>query len=104
MSPRRGRARAIAVIALVVLTVLLVSGWTATRAVFFLGTDDQGFVTVYQGVPYDAGVRLYSPSYVSGLSLSELPPSQRRAVTAHRWRSRDDALAAVRNLERENRP
>jgi protein phosphatase len=104
VSARRGRARAIAVVALVVFGVLLVSGWTATRAVFFLGTDDQGFVTVYQGIPYEVGIRLYSPSYVSGLPLSQLPPAQRRTVTDHSWRSRDDALAAARRLERENRP
>jgi protein phosphatase len=100
----RGRVRAIAIIALVVLTILLVSLWTATRAVFFLGTDDDGFVTVYQGVPYDAGVSLYSESYVSGLTAAQLTRAQRKAVTDHKWRSRDDALEEVRRLERESRP
>ena len=106
MTSRRGRVRAIAIAALVVIGILVVSTWIATRAVFFLGTDDEGFVTVYQGVPYDlpAGVRLYSESYVSGLTAAELPQRERTEVTDHTWRSRDDALAEVRKLERENRP
>jgi hypothetical protein len=103
---RRARVRAIAIVALVVLTTLLVSTWVATRAVFFLGTDDDGFVTVYQGVPYDlpGGVSLYSESYVSGLTAPQLTARERDDVTAHKWRSRDDALLEVRRLERENRP
>jgi len=98
--------RAIAIAALVVLSIVLVSSWVATRAVFFLGTDDEGFVTVYQGVPYDlpAGVALYSESYVSGLTAAQLSRGERAVVTEHKWRSRDDALAEVRRLERENRP
>jgi hypothetical protein len=106
VSRRHGRARAIAIAALVVTAFLVVSLWVATRAVFFLGTDDDGFVTVYQGVPYDlpAGIPLYSNSYVSGLQASQLPPKARDDVTGHTWRSRDDALAEVRTLERENRP
>ena len=84
--------------------MLLISTWIATRAVFFLGTDDEGFVTVYQGVPYDIGVPLYSRSYVSGLLITQLPPGGRRTVTEHKWRSRDDALAELRTIERANRP
>jgi PPM family protein phosphatase len=103
---RRARVRAIAIVALVVLTTLLVSTWVATRAVFFLGTDDDGFVTVYQGVPYDlpGGVALYSETYVSGLTAAQLDARRRAVVTGHTWRSRDDALREIRRLERESRP
>jgi PPM family protein phosphatase len=106
VTSRRARVRAIAIAALVVASILLISGWIATRAVFFLGTDDDGFVTVYQGVPYDlpAGIPLYSESYVSGLPAAQLAPAQRGEVTEHTWRSRDDALVEIRRLERENRP
>jgi len=106
VTARRAGVRAIAIAALVVLSIVLVSSWFATRAVFFLGTDDEGFVTVYQGVPYDlpAGVALYSESYVSGLTAAQLSRGERAVVTEHKWRSRDDALAEVRRLERENRP
>lgn len=104
MSRRHGRLRAIAIVALVFIAFLLISTWIATRAVFFLGTDDEGFVTVYQGVPYEIGVPLYSESFVSGLQVSELPPARRPAVTDHKWRSRDDALAELRTIEKENRP
>ena len=106
MTARRAGVRAIAIAALVVVTIVAVSSWVATRAVFFIGTDDDGFVTVYQGVPYDlpAGVALYSESYVSGLTAAQLSRGERGEVTEHKWRSRDDALAEIRRLERENRP
>ena len=84
---------------------LLVCTWTATRAVFFVGTDKEGFVTVYNGVPYDlpGGVALYSQSYTSGLPAASLTSGERELVTAHAWRSQDEALAVVRRLERATR-
>ncbi len=85
--------------------LLVAPAWVATRAVFFLGTDDRGLVTVYQGVPYDmpAGVALYSELRASGVPARSLEPADRHAVTEHKWRSRTDALAAMRRLERAAR-
>ncbi|MEA2320165.1 MAG: family protein phosphatase, partial [Solirubrobacteraceae bacterium] len=61
-----------------------------------------GFVTVYRGLPYDlpAGLDLYTPNYVSGVPVTELPGNQRRALGAHKLRSRDDAHDLVRQMER----
>jgi hypothetical protein len=105
VSRARVRLKAILVVVGVVVVVLLTSTWLATRAVFFVGTNDEGFVTVFNGVPYDlpGGVDLYTPRYESGLPLAALPARERSLVTAHRWRSQDQALALVRRLERHNR-
>ena len=105
MSRTRVRLKPILVVVGVVLSFLLVSSWIATRAVFFVGTDDEGFVTVFNGVPYElpGGIDLYTPRVESGLPAASLPPRERSLVTAHRWRSQDQALAVVRRLERENR-
>jgi hypothetical protein len=58
-------------------------------------------VTVFRGVPYDgpAGLDLYSVNYESGVPVTELTPAQRRVVTDHKLRSRDDAQGWVRDLE-----
>jgi len=68
--------------------------------VYFVGADD-GFVTVYRGLPYDlpAGLSLYSVNYESGVPVSELPAGRRRIVTEHKLRSRDDAQDLVRQME-----
>lgn len=88
-----------------ILLLVLVPAWVATRAVFFLGADDRGLVTIYQGVPYDlpGGVALYSERRVSGVPARAIGAADRRTVTEHKWRSRDDALAVLRRLERAAR-
>jgi PPM family protein phosphatase len=99
------RLTPIIVVVGVVLALLLASAWTSSRAVFFVGADDEGFVTVFNGVPYElpGGVALYSPRYESGLPLASLNRSERALVAAHKWRSQGQALAFVRRLERETR-
>lgn len=103
---KRGRRRTAVLVAIgAVFLLVVVPVWVATRAVFFLGTDDRGLVTVYEGVPYDmpAGVSLYSELRVSGVPARALGPADRRVVTGHKWRSRADALAVARRLERATR-
>ena len=81
--------------------VVLTGAWIATRAVYFVGAEPEGFVTVYRGLPYDgpAGLRLYERMYVSAVPISELPPARRRTLLDHRLRSREDAQDLVRKLE-----
>jgi protein phosphatase len=73
----------------------------ASQTVYFVGVSDDGFVTVFRGLPYDlpAGVDLYTVNYESGVPADELTPAQRRTVTDHKLRSRDDAQDLVRQLE-----
>ena len=57
-------------------------GYLATRQLYFIGTDPQGIVTIYRGLPYDlpAGIRLYETFYVSGVPGSLR--ARRRGVTS----------------------
>jgi PPM family protein phosphatase len=73
----------------------------ASQTVYFVGASDDGFVTVYRGLPYDlpAGIDLYSVNYESGVPVDGLTAAQRRTVTGHKLRSRDDAQDLVRQLE-----
>jgi protein phosphatase len=95
---RRGARPALAV--MVVAALLLAGGWIASRAVYFVGTD-HGFVTVFQGLPYElpGGVKLYQPEYTSGVPASELPANRRKTLLDHTLRSRKDAADLVRKLE-----
>jgi PPM family protein phosphatase len=101
--PPEARRRRLPVKGLLVGLVLwlgiLLAGWFATQTVFFVGATDDGFVALYRGVPYDlpAGLDMYSEVYVSGVPARE---ADRTLVTGHELRSRDDAYAVVRALER----
>jgi protein phosphatase len=106
VATRRGRRRwAGPLKALGVLAVLLIliasGGWIASRSVYFVGTDDDGFVTLYQGLPYDLpGLSMYQSQFASGVPAQTLTPQLRKVVTDHKLRSHDDAVDLVRQLER----
>jgi protein phosphatase len=87
-------------VVLLILLPILAGGWIASRAVFFIGTDD-GFVTVFRGLPYDGpfGTRLYHREYVSGVPRSAVPPARRKKLLDHSLRSQEDARDLIRQLE-----
>ena len=89
------------VFALIVLAVLGISAWTATRAVFFVGLDDRRTVTVYRGLPWElpGGLNLYSRHYTSGVTVEQVPSARRAAFTGHRLRTLDDASDLVKQAE-----
>jgi protein phosphatase len=97
---RRLRVPTGLLVSLFLLLAIALSAWYASQTVYFVGTN-QGFVTVYRGLPYDlpAGLKLYSVNYVSGVPASELSPARRRLITVHKLRSRDDAQDLVRQME-----
>jgi protein phosphatase len=91
--------------AFVVLLVLAVAGagiYALSRQVWFVGTNDAGLVTLYRGVPYELpfGVELYEEEYASGVPARAVPRARRQRVLDHEWRSREDAVDLVRQLER----
>jgi PPM family protein phosphatase len=91
--------------AAVLLIILLAAGgglYAASRELYFVGTDNNGLVTMYRGVPYELplGVKLYSEQYESSVPAVALPARQRHAVLDHRLRSRGDAVDLLRSLER----
>jgi PPM family protein phosphatase len=102
-APRKRRRRLpFAIVAVVaVVAVLGVAAWLATRAVFFVGTDSSGVVTIYRGLPYELplGLKLYEQYYASGVPATELPERRRRSLLDNELRSRSDATDLVRQLE-----
>jgi serine/threonine protein phosphatase PrpC len=88
------------------LTVLVVIGagaYLAFQSVYFIGTNNRGLVTIFEGLPYrlPGNLALYSSQYVSGVSASTLSPEQRRSLLDHSLRSEADAAARVHSLELE---
>jgi len=99
---RSGRPVLLATAMILTAVLLLASaGWIATRSVSFVGTNDEGFVTLYKGVPYTLpGLPLYQEQYVSGLPADRIPAGNQRLLTDHELRSQKDAVDLVRQLER----
>ncbi len=101
---RRRRIPTGALLVLFLVAAILIGGWIATRAVYFVGTDtrDARTITIFRGLPYDLplGIRLYEHYFSSGATLSEVAPARRKTFTDHKLRSRDDAENLVNALER----
>jgi protein phosphatase len=102
---RRGQryAKPLAALLAVVIVLFLVlgGGYLASRQLYFIGTNSQGIVTVYRGLPYDlpAGIHLYETFYVSGVPASLVPAGRRATLLNHHLRSQTDASSLVRSLE-----
>jgi PPM family protein phosphatase len=107
-APRRRRRRlrspGALLLVLAVVLPLIVGGWLATRAVYFIGTDpdDGRTVAIFRGLPYELpfGIELYEHYYDSGVTLADVPPRRRDSITDHTLRSRDDAEDLVIALEK----
>jgi protein phosphatase len=103
--PRRERRFAKPAAALLaVLVVLFIvggGGYLATRQLYFIGTNGEGIVTIFRGLPYDlpAGIKLYESFYVSGVPASEIPAGRRATLLNHNLRSEASAANLVRQLE-----
>ena len=85
----------------IVLGLILAGGYLASRQLYFLGTNAQGIVTVYRGLPYDLpfGVPLYETYYVSGVPASVVPAARRGQLLNNDLRSQSDATSLVMDLE-----
>jgi protein phosphatase len=98
---RRWRFPTGPVLVLFLVACVILGAYYASQTVYFVGASNDGFVSVYRGLPYDlpAGVRLYSVNYESGLPVDELTTAQRRTLEDHKLRSKDDAQDLVRQME-----
>jgi len=87
--------------ALTVVGVLVLAAVLATQAVYFIGTDSHGQVTVYNGIPYTlpGGLRLYTQYFVSGVTAAELSPLERGRLFNNELRSQNSATSLVSQLE-----
>jgi serine/threonine protein phosphatase PrpC len=85
----------------IVICLVIAGGYLATRQLYFVGTNSQGVITIYRGLPYDlpAGIHLYETFYVSGVPASLLPRDRLGSVLGHDLRSQKDAINLVRDLE-----
>jgi protein phosphatase len=104
--PRVGRGRrlrraGVLAAVLVVLGVIGSGAYLALQSVYFIGTNNRGLVTLYQGVPFQlpGSLALYSSRYVSGVSASTLTPQRRQTLLDHSLRSESSAAGLVRSLE-----
>jgi protein phosphatase len=99
---RSGRAALRVVLGLLLVAAVLGGLYALSRQVYFVGTNDAGLVTVYQGIPYELpfGINLYEQEYASGMPARAIPARRRERVLDHEWRSREDAIDLVRALER----
>jgi serine/threonine protein phosphatase PrpC len=95
-----GVAKGFAVLA-VLLALVASGGVIASQSVYFVGTDDDGFVTLYSGLPYELpGLNLFTTQFTSGVPAESLSPRVQQTITDHKLRSHDDAVDLIRQLER----
>jgi protein phosphatase len=92
---------AVLVAVLVVLFLVGGGGYLATRQLYFVGTNSQGIVTIYRGLPYDlpAGIHLYETFFVSGAPGGLVPLDRRKNFFNNQLRSQSSAMNLVKNLE-----
>ncbi len=96
------RRRGIKIAAVVALVAFVAFGaWRLTQQVHFLGTDEDGRVALYRGLPYDLpfGIELYSEQLSIGVQASTLSPQRQEVVTEHKLRSEDDATDIIEDIE-----
>ena len=102
---QRGESRTFKVVAALLSIAIVLflfggGGYLASRELFFVGTNSDGIVTLYRGLPYDFIVPFYEQSYVSGLPASALPPAGAKRLLNHHLRSQNSAIALIRAAER----
>jgi serine/threonine protein phosphatase PrpC len=102
--PRRRRfswriAAPLAIALLAVLAGLAVFGLSRAN---FVGADKNGYVAVYQGVPWNLpfGIHLYREVYASRLLAAELSQPERHKLFDHTLRSRNSAERLVKQYGR----
>jgi protein phosphatase len=101
--PERRYIKPVAALIAVVVVLFLIGGggYLASRQLYFVGTNSEGIVTIFRGLPYDlpAGIHLYESFYVSGVPALALPADRRKTLLNHHLRSQSDAESVVRDLE-----
>ena len=90
------------VAALLILAIAIGALIVVTRNVYFVGTNNEGFITLYRGLPYDLplDVQLYTTRYVSGVPALSIRAARRERVLDHQLRSQDDASDLIKSLDR----
>jgi PPM family protein phosphatase len=98
---RIGTAFAALVATLVIVFLVGGGGYLASRQLFFVGTNGQGIVTIYRGLPYTLpfGIPMYETFYVSGVPIVFVPAQRRSEIVSHDLRSQASAISLVHSAE-----
>src|SRR4051794_9163188 len=98
--PRRRRVLGWIVAALAGV-VVLGGAFLFARSVYFLGSDDQGNVALYRGLPYSLplDISLYSKQESIPVQVGTLSEDRQSAVTGHTWRSKGDATDLLGDIK-----
>ncbi len=98
---RRLRRLRAPLVALVVVGLLAAGAYLALQSVYFIGTNQRGMVTMFNGVPYElpGKIKLYSSNYVSGVSAATLSSTRREELLDHSLLSESKAAELMRQLE-----
>lgn len=88
--------------AFAVIAVLALGSYFGVRAVWFVGTDESGRISLYRGLPYELpfGAELYDERYSTPVTIEALPEARRQVAIEHELRSRDDAVSLIEDLQR----
>jgi len=100
--PRRRSRRLWLALGVLLLAALVAGGVFALSRANFVGADANGYVAVYQGVPWDLpfGIHLYREVYTSRLLAAELSRGERHKLFDHTLRSRTAAESLVQQYGR----
>ncbi len=100
-APRRRRRILGWVVAAAAAIVIIGGGFLAARSVYFLGTNQDGNVALYRGLPYQLplGISLYSKQSSIPVQVGTLSEDRQRAVTGHTLRGKGDATDLVNDIE-----
>jgi PPM family protein phosphatase len=100
---RRLRHAGLIAVLLGLLVVLGSAAYLALQSVYFIGTNNRGLITMFEGLPYKlpGNLELYSSQYVSGVSASTLSSEKRHKLLDQSLRSEGDAASVIHSLELE---
>jgi PPM family protein phosphatase len=100
-APRRRRRVLGWAVAILAAIVVFGGGFLVVRSVYFLGTDNQGEVALYRGLPYSLplGISLYSKQYSVPVQEGTLSEERQGAVTGHTLRGKGDATDLINDIK-----
>ncbi len=98
---RRVRRMRAPLVGLVVVGLLAAGAYLALQSVYFIGTNQRGLVTMFNGLPYElpGKIKLYSSNYVSGVGAATLSSARRQELLDHSLLSESKAAELIRQLE-----
>src|SRR5262245_1662513 len=102
MPPTSRKRRAIKIAAIAAAVLVVVGGaFLFARSIYFLGTNDSGYVAIYRGLPYELpfGINLYSEQSSIPVQVGTLSEERQQAVVEHELRGKDDATSLIDDIE-----